>query len=182
MAEQSVNIPQVIVFLVLTFLAIRWFYKPATTGTRAAPSQSASRVNPSHIDQIAHMFPQLSRRDIAWDLQRNGGNAAATTERMLSGRGLDPAPPSFTLPTPPQPRRAQPVAAAKPAQPDLITRYNLSSKLGKEAEPAAQEQPKPKAWSQDRNERQMNLQRRREEMILAARRKLEKQEKSKATS
>jgi hypothetical protein len=35
------------------------------------------------------MFPQLSRRDIAWDLQRNGGNAAATTERVLSGRPLD---------------------------------------------------------------------------------------------
>lgn len=32
------------------------------------------------------MFPQLSRRDIAWDLSRNGGNVAATTERALSGR------------------------------------------------------------------------------------------------
>jgi coupling of ubiquitin conjugation to ER degradation protein 1 len=35
------------------------------------------------------MFPQLSSRDIAWDLQRNGGNVEATTERVLSGRGLD---------------------------------------------------------------------------------------------
>ena len=25
-----------------------------------------------------------------WDLQRNGGSVAATTERMLGGRGLDP--------------------------------------------------------------------------------------------
>ena len=24
-----------------------------------------------------------------WDLQRNGGSVAATTERVLSGRGLD---------------------------------------------------------------------------------------------
>jgi coupling of ubiquitin conjugation to ER degradation protein 1 len=71
------------------------------------------------------------------------------------------------------------VAVAKPGQPDLITRYNLSAKLAQPDE-AAEEQPKAKAWSVDRNERQMNLQRRREEMILAARRKMEMQEKGKA--
>jgi coupling of ubiquitin conjugation to ER degradation protein 1 len=54
----------------------------------------------------------------------------------------------------------------------------LSSKLTQSAEPA-EEQPK-KAWSADRNERQLNLQKRREEMILAARRKMEAQEKGKA--
>jgi coupling of ubiquitin conjugation to ER degradation protein 1 len=70
-------------------------------------------------------------------------------------------------------------AAAKPAHPDLITRYNLSSKLGQE--PAAEEEkPKAKAWSQDRTERQANLQRKREEMILAARRKMEQKEREKA--
>jgi coupling of ubiquitin conjugation to ER degradation protein 1 len=91
MAEQSINIPQVIVFIVVTFLAVRWYFsKPTvTTGTRAAPTHAAARINPAQIDQIAQMFPQLSRRDIAWDLQRNGGNASATTERALSGRGLD---------------------------------------------------------------------------------------------
>jgi coupling of ubiquitin conjugation to ER degradation protein 1 len=199
MAEQSVNIPQVLVFLVVSFLAVRWYFsKPSAAGTRAAPHQSTARINTAHVDQIAQMFPQLSRRDIMWDLQRNGGNVAATTERALSGRGLDTvsanpfakiysytddekAPPSFNpvLPRPAAaPARATP-AAAKPSQPDLITRYNLSSKLA-QVEPAAEEQPKAKAWSQDRNERQANLQRRREEMILAARRKLEQQEKGKA--
>lgn len=90
------------------------------------------------------------------------------------------APPSFTLPTPRSavaPTRTA-TAAAKPAHPDLITRYNLSSKLGQAPEPAEEEKPKAKAWSQDRNERQANLQRRREEMILAARRKLEEKEKA----
>jgi len=70
----------------------------------------------------------------------------------------------------------------KPAQPDLITRYNLASKLGKATEPASEEQSRrPKAWSQDRDERQSNLQKRREEMILAARRKMEEREKAKAS-
>jgi hypothetical protein len=94
------------------------------------------------------------------------------------------APPSFNF-TPPasatNPSRPAPAtAAAKPSQPDLITRYNLASKLSQTSESGAEEQPKAKAWSADRNERQMNLQRRREEMILAARRKLEQQEKGKA--
>lgn len=35
------------------------------------------------------MFPQIGRREIQWDLQRNGGSPAATTERILSGRGLE---------------------------------------------------------------------------------------------
>ena len=56
---------------------------------RAAANRAAVRVSPAQIDQVAEMLPQLSRRDIAWDLQRNGGNVAATTERALSGRGLD---------------------------------------------------------------------------------------------
>jgi hypothetical protein len=89
MAEQSINIPQVLVFAVVAFLVYRWYSsKPSANGTRPVASRSV-RINPAQIDTIAQMFPQLSRRDIAWDLQRNGGNAAATTERVLSGRSLD---------------------------------------------------------------------------------------------
>lgn len=92
MAEQSINVPQVLVFIVVTFLAVRWYFSKPTTaapGTRAAANRATPRINLAQIDQVAEMLPQLSRRDIAWDLQRNGGNVAATTERALSGRGLD---------------------------------------------------------------------------------------------
>ena len=90
MAEQTLNIPQLIVFIIVSVLAIRWYLaKPAAAGTRPVGANRAVRINPAHIDQIASMFPQLNRRDIAWDLQRNGGVVAATTERVLSGRGLD---------------------------------------------------------------------------------------------
>lgn len=183
MAEQSINIPQVLVFLVVTFLVARWYVsKPSTEGSRAASTRAAPRINPGHIDQVAQMFPQLSRRDIAWDLQRNGGNLAATTERALSGRGLDSAPASFNLPEQRSiatQARAIP-APQQPTHPDLITRYNLTSKINQTAAPQEEDQPKSKVWSADRNERQANLQRRREEMILAARRKLEQQEKENA--
>ena len=92
------------------------------------------------------------------------------------------APASFQLPAAPTPTvPTRPIAAvAKPSQPDLITRYNLSSKLSQAAEPT-EEKPKAKAWSADRNERQSNLQRKREEMILAARRKMEEKEKASAS-
>ncbi|KAF2727733.1 hypothetical protein EJ04DRAFT_517069 [Polyplosphaeria fusca] len=183
MAEQTLNVPQLIVFIIVTVLAVRWYLsKPSATGTRPQSDQVRNvRISPAQIDQIATMFPQLQRRDIAWDLQRNGGNVAATTERMLNGGRLDAAPISFN---PPIPRSATASRAATPSartsHPDLITRYNLQSRVSTQTAPAASEsQSNPKAWSQDRSERQANLQRRREEMILAARRKMEEKEREK---
>lgn len=92
------------------------------------------------------------------------------------------APASFELPA--SPTAAMPTrpvqTAAKPSHPDLITRYNLSSKLSQQAE-STEEKAKAKAWSADRNERQLNLQRKREEMILAARRKMEEKERANAS-
>ncbi|KAH7120976.1 AMFR protein-like protein [Dendryphion nanum] len=183
MAEQTLNIPQLIVFIILAVLGVRWYMKPSSNSTRQPPQQGRSvRLNPAQVDQITQMFPQLDRRQIAWDLQRNGGNVAATTERVLSGRGLETPPTSFNPPL----SRSQPTArtatpAAKPSQPDLITRYNLASKVNAVSEPSPADEVKPKAWSQDKTERQSNLQRRRDEMILAARRKMEEKDKARAS-
>ncbi|KAF1960587.1 hypothetical protein CC80DRAFT_260504 [Byssothecium circinans] len=183
MTEQTLNIPQLLVFVVVTVLAVRWYFsKPAGTGTRpTAANRAAPRINPAQIDQIAQMFPQLERRSIAWELSRNGGNVAAVTEKVLSGRPLETPPTSFQVPTlrSNTPSRT-PTPAAKPVKPDLITRYNLASKIGQAPETAPEEQPKPKAWSADRAERQSNLQRRREQMILEARRRMEEKDRAKA--
>jgi coupling of ubiquitin conjugation to ER degradation protein 1 len=147
-----------------------------------------------------------------WDLQRNGGNIAATTERILSGRGLEEVschitaedlcsiatdatantvqpPQTFRPPMPPAAASSSSQNGAgtrtetpKPSQPDLIARYNLGAKLAatngedKEASPASPSpggSPGGKAWSQNKTERQSLMQQRREEMILAARRKME---------
>jgi len=86
MPSQSINIPQVLVFLVVTFLAVRWYFSKPSSISPTHTHTARARINPAQIDQVASMFPQLSRRDIAWDLSRNGGNVAATTERALSGR------------------------------------------------------------------------------------------------
>lgn len=60
----------------------------------------------------------------------------------------------------------------RPAQPNLIQRYNLQEQVAQQngqdsAEGAA------KKWSTNKDERQSLLQKRRDEMILAARKKME---------
>lgn len=140
-----------------------------------------------------------------WDLQRNGGSVAATTERILSGRSLDSVrhmsmvviermlitepqpPPSFQ---PPMPRQATTAATSnpipsKPANSDLITRYNLSSRITTPAESTSPEQAtstgsKTQSWSQNKTERAEILKKRREEMVLAARRKMEERDRKAA--
>lgn len=120
------------------------------------------------------MFPQLDRRSIAWDLHRNGGNVAGTSERILSGRGLDTPPPSYQPPLPAQAAPAtRTVVGASAGQPDLITRYGLQGRIndkGKEA--VKSEEQKRMAWTSDKAARAEGLKKRREEMVLEARRKM----------
>ncbi|KAI9720202.1 MAG: hypothetical protein M1812_003020 [Candelaria pacifica] len=196
MSEQTLNIPQLVAVILVGFLAIRWYFytNSPTSNNRLRPQDSrnnpgARRADPHQVEQIAQMFPQADRRDIQWDLQRNGGSMAATTERLIAGRSLDIPPPSFQ-PQPPYPSPNPSIQnAAKPALPNLITRYNLSSKLNaSESSALPSSSPsntgtstttgKQQAWSTNKSERQQLLQRRREEMILAARRKLEEKDRA----
>lgn len=89
--EPSLNIPSLLTLAVVSFFVIRWFLKRDGSSDPGAPRARGrgNIVDPAQVEQIAQMFPQLSTREIMWDLQRNGGNVAATTERILSGRGLD---------------------------------------------------------------------------------------------
>ncbi|KAL9597020.1 MAG: hypothetical protein Q9179_004415 [Wetmoreana sp. 5 TL-2023] len=179
---QTLNLPSLLFVILLIAFSIHYFFfsKP--------PSSSASRrdrnaANPEHIEQIAQMFPQLSRRDIQWDLQRNGGSVQATTERVLSGRGLERPPPSFQPIQPPPTSATSAPPPPKSSHPDLITRYNLASRVFAGSLPEAStpgEAQKAPVWSQNKAERQTLLQKRREDMVLAARRKLEEREREKA--
>lgn len=200
--QTSINIPQLIAVAFVGFLAIRWFMsKPVSgAGGRGGSSSTSSRsslspstrrtaaTDPSRIEQISAVFPQLDRRTIAWDLQRNGGNVEGTMERVLAGRGLETPPPTFQ---PNLPERAPVASSSGTASSgtssgvkdprssqgsDLITRYNLQSRVdskGKEAVPSEEAQKKKSSgWSSDKNARAEALKRRREEMVLAARRKM----------
>ncbi|KAI1461384.1 hypothetical protein F4805DRAFT_413916 [Annulohypoxylon moriforme] len=179
MADEQVSLTSLILIIVLGGLIIRYlFFSSASQPPRPTrDAQSASRAREAAVERIQQMFPQVDRRTILWDLHRNGGNIAATTERILSGRLETPPvtfqpPPPPTSPTPSSTAQTQAFKAPpKPAEPDLITRYRLQDKVSTDNE--ADSATKSKPWSSNRDERQASLQRRRDEMILAARKKME---------
>lgn len=178
--EPSLNIPSLLTIAVVSFFVIRWFFNRDDGPAGASRTRRRGNVvDPAQVEQISQMFPQLSTRDIMWDLQRNGGSAAATTERILTGRGLETPPPSFqpqiAIPPPNTTATQTPSASTttKVDGQDLISRYNLSSKLASENEPETSTiASSTSSWSQNKDERQRLLQKRRDEMILAARRKM----------
>ncbi len=194
--EATLSIPSLVFVAFLSFFIIRYFTSSRSPDTATAPRSAGQRFTGAQVEQVVQMFPQLSRRDIMWDLQRNGGSVAATTERVLAGRGLErvcsiaclmlffssdcvQAPPSFQpvipISTTAVSTAAIPSAIPKAAEPDLITRYNLQSRIspkGKE-----KEEPTPETgWAANKDKRQEMLQRRRDEMILAARRRMQEKD------
>lgn len=92
--EATISIPSLAFVAVLGYFIYRYFFSTSQGGADGgSPSSSRTpglRFTPAQVDQVAQMFPQLSRRDIMWDLHRNRGSVPATTERVLSGRGLEP--------------------------------------------------------------------------------------------
>lgn len=106
---------------------------------------------------------------------------AATSERVLSGRGLEAPPPSYQPPLPAEApaapaagERSGAAQAGKAGQPDLITRYGLQGRIGDKGKEAVrgEEEGKKSAWTSDKAARAEGLRRRREEMVLEARRKM----------
>ncbi|KAK7958354.1 hypothetical protein PG988_013202 [Apiospora saccharicola] len=168
MADEQISIPSLILIVVLGGLAVRYFFfssaTPSTGQQQPRDAAAAARTREAAVERIQQMFPQLDRRAILWDLQRTGGSISATTERVLSGRIETPG------------RSNKKPVVPKSTEPDLITRYNLQSRVSESsggAEGGDSVDGKGKAWSSNRDERQSALQRRRDEMIIAARRKME---------
>lgn len=77
-------------------------------------------------------------------------------------------------------RQAQAARNAMPKSEgqDLVTRYNLGSKIAAEHGDNGGSEASPiRGWSQNKDERQRLLRNRRDEMILAARRKIMQKDK-----
>ncbi|CDM31720.1 hypothetical protein DTO013E5_2018 [Penicillium roqueforti] len=175
--EPSLNIPSLLTLAVVSYFVLRWFFNRDESSAGGSRGRGRGNVvDPAQVEQIAQMFPQLNTRDIMWDLQRNGGSVAATTERVLTGRGLETPPPSFQPPVAIPPTNIPLAQTATPVQKadaqDLISRYNLSAKAESPATESEPEKPSKSSWSQNKEERQRILQKRRDDMILAARRKM----------
>jgi hypothetical protein len=87
--DQTINLPQLLLVLLLGGLAVRYFFFSSGASSLPRGSSSARAAREADVERIQQMFPQVARRSIMWDLQRNGGNVVATTERILNGRGLE---------------------------------------------------------------------------------------------
>lgn len=98
MANDQINLPSLVVILVLSGLIVRYLFFSSPPGNQQPrDSLSQMRQREAAVERIQQMFPQVDRRTILWDLQRNGGSIAATTEKILSGRmetvsAMDPVP------------------------------------------------------------------------------------------
>ena len=87
--EATISIPSLMIVGVIIFFSYRYFFAARPNNTAPASSQNL-RFSAAQVEQVLQVFPQLSRRDIMWDLHRNRGSVQATTDRVLAGRGLDP--------------------------------------------------------------------------------------------
>ena len=93
--QQTLNIPQLLAFMLLSAIAVRYFFFSSSSSSGAQSSRSTHGAPPRRaVDerqmvQLQAMFPQLARRDLAWELLRNGGSVQAATERVLTGQGLE---------------------------------------------------------------------------------------------
>ncbi|EFR00012.1 hypothetical protein MGYG_03019 [Nannizzia gypsea CBS 118893] len=196
-SEPSINIPSLLTFAVVSFFVFRWFFSSRSSSQDGGNAQGGRNrtqtVDPVQLDHLAQMFPQLTRRELMWDLQRNGGSVAATTERILTGRGLETPPPTFQ---PQIPAASTPTVettstateqTAKQVSTNLIARYNLQSKIDNESmgesgigaiSSDSTILRQESAWSRDKDERQRLMQKRRDEMILTARRKMLQKDKA----
>ncbi|KAI0478887.1 hypothetical protein GGR56DRAFT_632412 [Xylariaceae sp. FL0804] len=192
--DEQVSLTSLILIVVLGGLIVRYLFFPSSSSQQTPAQQSreqqqqrsrgdaqaAQRAREGAVDRIQQMFPQIDRRTVLWNLQRNGGSISTTTDRILAG--YVESPPITFQPPPPPPTSPSPLSASqpskvpsRPAEPDLITRYRLQDKVGHQGDdqPESTTSKGKKAWSSNRDERQASLQRRRDEMILAARRKME---------
>ncbi|KAK9369191.1 hypothetical protein V1509DRAFT_609181 [Lipomyces kononenkoae] len=188
--------------IVIGFLLIRWFVIPSasppssssTTGTPTSSSQTATEVNAGYrrrrpvtqamIEVVQSIAPALTVEQIRYDLERTG-SVELTIDRILAEGGL-PLPPN-AQPAAPQQPQPSPSAAAKGLYPDLITRYQLQTKLHADIDlgqhagiipgNTSTVAMKKAKWSQSKEERQEILRQQRENMILRARRKLEEDDK-----
>lgn len=101
------GIPSLVVVLVITGLVWKYLWPSGSSssgaGAQGRDALSQMRQREVAVERIQQMFPQVDRRTILWDLQRNGGSIAATTEKILSGtiqqvscktRSLFPFPPT----------------------------------------------------------------------------------------
>ncbi|KAL7275218.1 hypothetical protein RUND412_001833 [Rhizina undulata] len=199
--SSGLGLSQVAACLIVGYFVYRLFFKAGPAPDKRATAIDMRRIQ-EQTEIIRGMFPQISEAAVQAELLRNGGSVEIATERIIT-TGFLPEPPNPTpaatipIPAAPAARPAAPIAtssrrptpaasssssASKSQYPDLITRYNLQSRLHEASdEDSAQSSGKGKA-PQSKADRQLAHQKKRDDMIIAARKRLEEMDRKKAAA
>ncbi len=108
MANDEINVPSLVLILVVSGFLIRHIFFRNTSSSSSATGDRGSfeagaagqhgqsrdqrraealdRRTEAAVEHVQQIFPYADRREVWWDLRRNGLNVAATTERILAGR------------------------------------------------------------------------------------------------
>ncbi|KTW28072.1 hypothetical protein T552_01934 [Pneumocystis carinii B80] len=166
----------VILGCLVLFFSLKWVFSGhGTANTRRL--RNRRNVSQNMIEIIHAMFPNIPIESIEYDLGRTG-SVEATTETLLAQGRLPTPPPSFV------PHMSHQISARissldkKPnfSHDDLIKRYDLYSRIKAEEERPVRQEEVYK-WYPDKEQREAQLRRKREAMILNARRCLKEKDK-----
>lgn len=175
-----------IVTLVVAFVFLRWIISPIpqsvpeefnipdphrqeSQANASRPRNRSSReITLSMIEVVKAIAPQLTNSQIRYSLQRSG-SVEATVEEYMENGDL-PFPPGET-PAPqvngePESHNVVPAGELQ----NLLDKYGLDLNEKENNDEIVAEGK----WGKDKNERLQLLQKRREDMILKARRRMEK--------
>lgn len=87
MSDDQISLPYFVAILIIFGFIIRYlFFNGGAAGQAPRSPEAINRAREVAVERIQQMFPQAERRNILWDLQRNGMNIQSTTERILAGR------------------------------------------------------------------------------------------------
>ncbi|KAK6496510.1 hypothetical protein TWF481_002526 [Arthrobotrys musiformis] len=193
-----IGIPQLIFCAIVAALFYRYVLSPSQPSHGPGPSSGRrprAAVSQADIDSVRVMFPQISAAAIRWDLEKNGSSVPTTTEKILND-GFLPEPPASVIrqaapPLPPSvnghsgpiggagrpqataPSSSSPPAATTLGPSDLITRYNLHSRLETYRPETSTEQLSLSPKKNDKASLFIRGRERRDLMILEARKKME---------
>lgn len=179
-----------VVTLVVAFVILRWLISPIpqsvpeefnipdptrqdarvdSTNTDRRRTNTSREVTLSMIEVVHAIAPQLTSSQIRFSLQRTGSVEATVEEYMENG----------SLPYPPGETPTSPVmddAESHNVAPNGGELHNLLEKYGLDANgtEVIEDSPVEGKWGKDKSERLQLLQKRREDMIIKARRRMQK--------
>lgn len=137
----------------------------ASSTTNSTTNRRGNReINDLMIEVVQALGPQLTPEQIRYDLERSG-SVEATVNRFLENGDL-PFPPGYRAPAP--------VVEQNHNIPPSTVSLNLLEKYGIDPEQSVIDlkEENSQSWSSDKLERSSNLNKKRQEMILNARKRL----------